>query len=64
MEVPSDEPYSKENWPQPEKNKAAMITRMDRDIGKLLDVLKRHKLETNTVDVFHQRQWPAQGRRT
>src|SRR6185436_4063785 len=28
MEVPSDEPYSKEDWPQPEKNKAAMITRM------------------------------------
>ena len=36
MDVPSDEPYTKENWPQPEKNKAAMITRMDRDIGKLL----------------------------
>jgi hypothetical protein len=28
MEVPSDAPYTKENWPQPEKNKAAMITRM------------------------------------
>jgi arylsulfatase A-like enzyme len=52
MEVPSDEPYSKENWPQPEKNKAAMITRMDRDIGRLLDTLKRHKLETNTVIFF------------
>ena len=29
MEVPSDEPYSKEPWPQPQKNQAAMITRMD-----------------------------------
>jgi arylsulfatase A-like enzyme len=25
MEVPSDAPYTKEEWPQPEKNKAAMI---------------------------------------
>src|SRR5687767_883180 len=52
MEVPSDEPYSRENWPQPEKNKAAMITRMDRDIGRVLDVLKDQKLETNTVIFF------------
>ena len=52
MEVPSDEPYSKEDWPQPEKNKAAMITRMDRDIGNLLAILKGYKLETNTVIFF------------
>ncbi len=29
-EVPSDAPYSNENWPQAEKNKAAMITRWTR----------------------------------
>jgi arylsulfatase A-like enzyme len=52
MEVPSDEPYSKENWPQTEKNKAAMITLMDRDIGRLMGVLKGLKLETNTVIFF------------
>ena len=52
MEVPGDAPYSKEDWPQPEKNKAAMITRMDRDIGGLLMVLKAHKLETNTIIFF------------
>jgi arylsulfatase A-like enzyme len=52
MEVPSDEPYSKEDWPQPEKNKAAMITRMDRDIGNILTILKGHKIETNTVIFF------------
>jgi len=52
MEVPSDEPYAKENWPQPEKNKAAMITRMDRDVGKLLEFIKGYKLETNTVIFF------------
>jgi arylsulfatase A-like enzyme len=52
MEVPSDAPYSKETWPQPEKNKAAMITRMDSDIGKLLSFIKGYKLETNTVIFF------------
>jgi arylsulfatase A-like enzyme len=52
MEVPSDAPYSNEDWPQQEKNKAAMITRMDRDIGKLLDLLKGYNLETNTVIFF------------
>lgn len=52
MQVPSDEPYSKEPWPQPEKNKAAMITRMDADIGRLFDLLKASKIETNTVVFF------------
>jgi arylsulfatase A-like enzyme len=52
MEVPSDEPYSNETWPQPEKDKAAMITLMDRDIGLLLDVLKEHGLDENTVVFF------------
>jgi len=37
MQIPSDEPYSGESWPQVEKNKAAMITRMDADIGKLMN---------------------------
>jgi len=52
MEVPSDAPYSNEDWPQPEKNKAAMITRMDRDIGRLMEYLKAFKLDTNTVVFF------------
>lgn len=52
MEVPSDEPYTKENWPQAEKNKAAMITRMDKDIGLLMEQLKRLGLDENTVVFF------------
>jgi arylsulfatase A-like enzyme len=52
MQVPSDAPYSNESWPQVEKNKAAMITRMDNDIGKLMDLLKRLRLETNTIVFF------------
>jgi arylsulfatase A-like enzyme len=52
MEVPSDAPYSGEPWSAPEKNKAAMITRMDSDIGRILDQLKELNMETNTIVVF------------
>ena len=52
MEVPSDEPYSKKEWPQPEKNKAAMITRLDRDIGLLMQALKQHKIDEHTLVIF------------
>src|ERR1043165_2503213 len=52
MEEPSDKPYSGENWPQQEKNKAAMITRMDHDIGKLMEFLKGYHLDENTVVFF------------
>ncbi len=51
-EVPTDEPYTKEEWPQPEKNKAAMITRLDADVGKLLAKLKELGLDKNTVVIF------------
>src|SRR5438067_10592320 len=48
-EVPADEPYSREDWPQPEKNKAAMITRLDADVGKLLAKLKDLGLGRDTL---------------
>lgn len=37
MPVPDDAPYADRDWPQAQKNHAAMITRMDHDIGRLLD---------------------------
>jgi arylsulfatase A-like enzyme len=52
MEVPSDEPYSKMPWPQPQKNHAAMITYLDRDIGKILQKLRDLKLEQDTIVLF------------
>ncbi len=51
-EVPTDAPYTNEPWPQAEKNKAAMITRLDADVGKLLAKLKDLKLDANTVVFF------------
>lgn len=49
MQVPTDAPYSDQPWPQPEKNKAAMITRLDRDIGLLGDRLKQLKIDDQTL---------------
>lgn len=52
MEVPSDAPYTDERWPQPEKNRAAMVTRLDSDLGKLMDRLEKSKVSTNTIVIF------------
>jgi arylsulfatase A-like enzyme len=52
MEVPDDEPYSKESWPQQQKNYAAMVTRMDSDVGEILALLKSLRLDDDTVVFF------------
>jgi arylsulfatase A-like enzyme len=52
LDPPTDEPYSKEPWPKDDKNYAAMVTRMDTDIGKLIDLLKEQHLAENTIVVF------------
>ncbi len=52
MQVPSDEPYSNEPWPQVEKNKAAMITRLDADVGRLIGKLQELRIDTNTIVIF------------
>jgi arylsulfatase A-like enzyme len=59
-EVPSDAPYSAETWPQTERNKAAMITRMDADVGKLLARIKELGLEKDTVVIFASDNGPHQ----
>ena len=52
MEVPSAEPYADKPWPEPQKNHAAMITRMDRDVGRLLLALERLNLDQDTLVFF------------
>ncbi len=51
-EVPEDDPYSDKDWSQPMKNYAAMITLMDKDIGKIIDLLKKEGLDENTIVFF------------
>lgn len=52
MEVPDAGVYSGENWPEAEKNYAAMVTMLDSQVGKLLDYLKKNSLDQNTLVIF------------
>ena len=49
--VPTDAPFSSENWPQAARNRAALITRLDDGIGQLFHQLKKLQM-TNNVAVF------------
>lgn len=52
FEIPNTDPYTKESWPELAKIYAAMITRMDRDVGRILDLLTELKIDDNTL-VFY-----------
>jgi arylsulfatase A-like enzyme len=51
-EVPTDAPFSEEPWPQAEKNRAAMISRLDNNVGQMLAQLDKLGQSTNTVIFF------------
>jgi len=50
-QVPTDAPFSEEPWPQPAKNKAALIARLDGYIGQLEEQLQKLGM-TNNVAIF------------
>ena len=52
MEVPELGAYADRDWPDAQKAQAAMIARMDRDVGRLLEKLKALGLDRNTLVVF------------
>jgi arylsulfatase A-like enzyme len=52
MEVPSTDPYTNENWPAPDKNFAAMVARLDADVGKVLAKLTQTGRDANTLVIF------------
>ena len=52
MEVPDFGQYAGKDWPDPDKGRAAMISRMDADIGRLLTLLKETELDDRTALFF------------
>jgi arylsulfatase A-like enzyme len=52
MEVPDYGIYSSKPWPEEEKGYAAMISRMDQDVGKLLAKLNELGLTERTLVMF------------
>ena len=52
MEIPSYGEFANRSWPNPEKGFAAMVTRMDRDMGRLFDLLRELEIDQKTVVFF------------
>ena len=52
MEVPDLGIYRDKDWPEPEKGRAAMISRMDSDVGRLIDRLRSLGIASNTLVLF------------
>jgi len=58
-EVPSNAPYAEKDWPDKLKNYAAMVTRLDGDVGRMMGLLKRLGIDGNTVVFFTSDNGPA-----
>ncbi len=52
QEVPEDGIYAQLPWSDADKGQAAMITRMDRDVGRLLQQLRELGIDQHTVVMF------------
>ena len=60
MEVPDYGAYADKAWPNPDKGFAAMISRMDADVGRLLSLLKQLELDDDTLVLFTSDNGPHQ----
>lgn len=52
QEVPDYGQYADKDWPDQDKGQAAMISRMDADVGRILDLLDELGIAENTVVMF------------
>lgn len=52
MQVPDLGEYADKDWPKDQKTLAAMITRMDRDIGRVMALLEKYGIDDNTIVFF------------
>jgi uncharacterized sulfatase len=51
-EVPDYGIYADKDWSKQDKGQAAMITRMDKDVGRLMDLLGELEIDKNTLVMF------------
>jgi uncharacterized sulfatase len=52
MEVPDYGIYADRQWPNTAKGQAAMISRMDGDVGRLIDLLRKLEIDRDTLVIF------------
>ncbi|MFO0999669.1 MAG: arylsulfatase [Planctomycetaceae bacterium] len=50
--VPDYGPYADKDWPKQDKGQAAMISRLDAHVGRMLDHLKQLGIAENTLVIF------------
>ncbi len=60
QEIPDYGEYANKAWPDPDKGQAAMIARLDRDVGRVLAKLKDMGVERNTLVIFSSDNGPHQ----
>ena len=60
MEVPNYGQYTDRSWPNPEKGFAAMVSHMDRDVGRIFALLKELKIDNRTLVFFTSDNGPHQ----
>ncbi len=61
LAVPSTDPYTNTSWSQPAKKYASMVTRLDRDIGRINDLVKELGIAENTLIIFTSDNGPWEG---
>jgi arylsulfatase A-like enzyme len=52
FEAPDAKPYEDRDWPERVKYLASMVTRLDQSTGMILDRVRQHGLEENTIVIF------------
>lgn len=60
QEVPDYGAYADTGWPEPDKGFAAMVSRLDADVGRMMQLLKDLGLNENTVVFFTSDNGPHQ----
>jgi uncharacterized sulfatase len=51
-EVPTFGVYANQDWPDQDKGQAAMVTRMDGDVGRMMDLLNELGISEKTLVIF------------
>lgn len=52
LTVPTTAPYANKDWPEKAKKYAAMIDRLDKDVGKIIALLEAMGMRHNTLVIF------------
>ncbi len=52
LTVPSVEPFEKKDWPESAKKYAMMINMLDKDVGRITDLIEELGLANNTLIIF------------